>query len=121
MNLRKLAVLPLFLLALYLIFHLSRSIWVTYRRTDRLSDLRQEITQLEGEKERLESERARRQTAAYVEEEARNRLNMVREGERMVVFPGTPKDAELNAEERRNSPAPRPKANWRKWVKYWVD
>lgn len=132
MNLRNLATVPLFILAVYLIFHLSRSIWATYRRTDRLAELRQEITQLEKEKERLLRQREYRQTEAYVEEEARNRLNMVKEGERIVILPETPNDAD-NGADRRREPGAGSKANWekgrrfapsiptsvRKWVDYW--
>lgn len=119
MNLKTLAATPLLLLGLFLVFHLSRSLWGMYHRTDRVGELKNEIQKLREEKSRLEEEKAFRQTAEFIEQEARNKLQMTKEGERIVVLPQ--KDTEPTAEKRgTTTPAPAQKPNWQKWVEFWL-
>jgi cell division protein FtsB len=120
MRWRKLAAIPLLLLGLFLVFHLSRSLWDIYHRTDRVGELKNEIQKLREEKSRLEEEKAFRQTAEFIEQEARNKLQMTKEGEHVVVVPQ--KDTESNAKGReKTTTIPTQKPNWQKWVEFWLE
>lgn len=120
MKLKKLLAIPALTLGLVIMVHLSRSIIDIYGGRGRVSGLREEITTLEKERKELEGEKSFRQTAGFVEREARDELRMVREGEKILVLP-----------ERRNKNGSRSKVqsskngeeaeeNWEKWVEFWL-
>lgn len=118
MNLKKLAVIPVFLLGLLICFQLSRSIIRIWQSGGRVEELLREVLALEEKKRSLEEEEAHYQTEEFIEDQARNRLQMVKEGERMVILPeGAPKNADVAADGRGNAVG-RPK-NWELWVEYW--
>jgi len=117
MGLKKLLAIPVLMLGLLIVFQLSRSIISMWGRGGRVEELKAEVAGLEKEKEELEREKAFRETAEFVEREARDKLRMVKEGERIVVLP------EGQNEERAESGEPRAesqeKPNWKKWVDFW--
>ena len=119
MNFKKLLTIPVLLLGLLVVVQLSRSIISMSGRGGRVSGLAAEIANLEKEKEKLEREKAFRETAEFVEREARDKLRMTREGERILVLPGG------QDEERAKSKEPRAnneeKTNWEKWLGFWFD
>jgi cell division protein FtsB len=117
MNLKRLLAVPALLLGLLLIFHLSRSIVGLYRSGGRVAGLVGEIAELEKEKERLEQERGFRQTDEFVEREARDKLRMTREGEKILVLPES--DARGGEEDREQKTEDGERANWQKWFDYW--
>lgn len=125
MNLKTLAATPLLLLGLFLVFHLSRSLWGMYHRTDRVGELKNEIQKLREEKSRLEEEKAFRQTAEFIEQEARNKLQMTKEGEHILVLPDSqnekiPKSKTPALPAGRQVPKTEGKPNWKKWVEFWL-
>ena len=118
MRAKKPVKILLFLLALYSIFNISRSVWRIYRRGDRLMELRREIENLKEEKKRLQEEIVYRQSPEFIEKEARDRLNMVKEGERVVILP-----AELtppSTKEKKTSKEVVTEPNWKQWWDYWL-
>jgi cell division protein FtsB len=117
MNLKRLLAVPALLLGLLLIFHLSRSIVGLYRSGGRVAGLVGEIAELEKEKERLEQERGFRQTDEFVEREARDKLRMIREGEKILVLPES--DTRDGEEDREQKTEDGERANWQKWFDYW--
>ncbi len=53
----------------------------------RLDNLKSEVTQLEARQAQLRQELTYKKTDTFVEEEARNKLNMVKKGEEIFIFP----------------------------------
>lgn len=125
MNLKKLLAIPVLLLGLLIVFQLSRSIINMYGRGGRGKELAAEVAGLEKEKQELEGEKEFRQTQEFVEREARDKLRMVREGERILVLP----ESQDEESSKFNLPAGKvgvqsskndeEGANWKKWVDFW--
>lgn len=53
----------------------------------RVESLKAEVGELEAERKVLAEEKVYRETAAFVEKEARDKLKMVKEGEHLLVLP----------------------------------
>ncbi len=83
---RLLSVL-VFILGASLLVSLTRSLLKLRSAQQRLNALEEQVAVERQEKKSLEKVVAIRRTLDYVEQEARNRLQMVKEGERIVVLP----------------------------------
>ncbi len=118
MNFKKLLTIPILILGLLIVFHLSRSIILMYGRGGRGKELAAEVAGLEKEKEELERERAFRETAEFVEREARDKLRMIREGEKILVLPDGQDEEEANSKEQIAKSEE--KKNWQRWIDYWL-
>ncbi|MBI4066432.1 septum formation initiator family protein [Candidatus Gottesmanbacteria bacterium] len=70
-----------------LIVNLSRSIWDLWRRRDILGEREAVLRRLEAENKHLQSELEYTQSPEFIEQEARNRLGLGREGEAVVLMP----------------------------------
>ncbi len=122
MTLKKLLTVPALILGLLIVVQLSRSIISIYGRGGRVGELAAEVAGLEKEKEDLEREKAFRETAEFVEREARDKLRMVREGERILVLPDeTRMSADRQADERGTVVDVQSLPNWKRWVEFWFD
>ncbi len=117
MNLKKLLTLPVLILGLLVVFQLSRSIISIYGRGGRVKELVAEVAGLEKKKQDLEQEKAFRQTPEFIEREARDRLRMVKEGERILVLPG--EQNEESSKFKVQSSKNEEKKNWEKWIDFW--
>lgn len=95
-----------------LVVNLSRSIWDLWRRRDILGERQAVLKRLEAEQARLQKEYEYAQSPEFIEQEARNRLGLAREGETVVLLPKSqipnPND-QTKEEKEENVP------NWKKW------
>lgn len=105
----------LVLLVLILGVNIVRS-WINLSRRDEV--IKQAQEKLEKAKENnkdLKRQLARVETQEFVEKEARNRLNLAKEGEVVVILPSISPIL---------SPTPTPidtSANWQKWMKVFFN
>ncbi len=85
----KSKIVPIFIIVfgLVLVVSLSRSLWRMRRSQSRLIDLKQTVQAERERKNELEKIVTWRKSREFVEQEARNRLQMVKEGEKIVVLP----------------------------------
>jgi cell division protein FtsL len=67
---------------------LVKSSFQVFKSKGRLDIVKEEITKLEEEKKKLESEIEYKQTQEYIEEKARNDLNLIKPGEKVYVVVG---------------------------------
>lgn len=113
----------LFIVSSYNFFRTASEIIKSSQKVD---DLKQEVDYLSKQKEKLAQEAAYKQTDEYVEEMARNNLNMVKEGEDLfVVRSKTANDdvkgasvlPENNATDSASAEVPDSKGNWYKWYR----
>lgn len=100
-------------LGLVMIISLTRSIFRLVKQGGRLQQVRDRVSQLEVEKEGLMSEREYYQSKEFVEAEARNRLNMSRPGEAVVVMP-SPSEEVVSAGVIESE-----KPVWQEWLEYF--
>lgn len=70
----------------------TRTAYDILKSSKRLDDLEDDVSLLDAKKQRLESEISKKKTPQYVEEKARNELNMIKPGEKIVVFVGNKKE-----------------------------
>lgn len=75
---------------LFLAFGFVKSTIEVYQSSKRLGDFAKEVSDLESEKAKLEEEIEHKKTLEYIEEKARNELNLVKPGERVYVIKDTP-------------------------------
>ena len=105
--------LPLIIIVI-LFINIIRS-WVKWQqRTQILENAKDRLYQQQDEQKNLERELARVQSKQYVEEQARDKLNMTREDEIMLIIPSPFIIQQQTPTPADNSP------NWQKWMRlFW--
>lgn len=97
-----------------LIVNLSRSIWDLWRRRDILGEREAVLNRSQEENKYLKDELEYAQSPEFIEQEARNRLGLGREGEQVVLLPKSqiPSTNDQIKEEKEET-----MPNWKKWWK----
>lgn len=109
---KRLIRLAIFVIGIGLIINLSQDIWRLLKAGDQLTSAEEKLRELEAEHRALLGKREDYQSEEFIEEEARNKLNMAREGETVVILPPNVRElvgggqAEIPKEEL---------PNWQKW------
>lgn len=97
-----------------LIWWFGRPVRTLLTRFDHIERLENEVAALEQEKAALQEKVLFYQTPAFVEQEARNRLNMSKEGETVLIFPPQSTESAASGGESTFEILP----VWRQWVVY---
>lgn len=109
MSRRKL--LFFFLLLFFLGVGLFRTLKRVQDRQGRMDGLKAEVGSLEAENRQLQKEVVYRQSPEFIEQQARDQLKMVKEGEHLVILPNLPAVLGLEA-----TPAAPPNIPvWKQW------
>lgn len=98
--------------SIVIVINLSRSIWDLWRRRDVLGERQEVLRRVEEENRRLQSELEYTQSPEFIEQEARNRLGLGREGETVVLLPKQQETRDMRQETgemQKNVP------NWKRW------
>lgn len=113
MKTKIIRLLPLIIIVI-LFINITRS-WVKWQqRTQILENAKDRLYQQQEEQKNLERELARVQSKQYVEEQARDKLNMTREDEIMLIIPSPFIVQQPTPTPMDNSP------NWQKWMRlFW--
>jgi len=104
----------LVLLAFYIIFSLSRSMWEFFGVSEKLDEVGEELVAEKKRSIRIEAETEQATSEAYIEKVARDKLNMQKEGETVVILP----DDSFQLSEpgsREDEQGERGGPNWQKW------
>jgi cell division protein FtsB len=104
------------LIGLCLIANLSRDIVRFFRALNELKLAAQKVEELQKEKESLTQKRDFYQSESFIEEEARNKLNMAKEGETLVILP--PNLEEILGKKETLSAVSLP--FWRQWLNLFL-
>lgn len=83
---RRIVYAATILIGLVLIFNLVRTLSQTYRSGQRVATLAQEVEELKIEEEQLGQQLKYRQSEEFVEQQARDKLALIKPGETVVVF-----------------------------------
>lgn len=99
-------------ISVVLIVNLTRSIWDLWRRRDILGERQAVLKRVEAEHARLKKELEYAQSPEFIEQEARNRLGLAREGESVVILPKSqfPISNDQTKEEKEEKIP-----NWKRW------
>jgi len=92
---------------LLVINNLVRSIYDIWNKQDLLNQAQKELIREESKNQKLKAELSYVQTSKFVEEEARNKLFLVKPGEQQVLIPN--KASESSKIQTKQSP------NWQQW------
>ncbi len=100
---------------------LIKSSFQVFKSKGRLDEVNQELSKLEDEKRKLEAEIEYKQTQEYIEEKARNDLNLIRPGEKIYVvvgndIKGSSESSVLSGSSERKKDDTKDK-NWYSWYK----
>lgn len=99
-----------------LIVSLSRDILRLLRSADELKLAAQKVEELQKEGESLAQKKEYYQSESFIEEEARNKLNMARVGETVVILPPNLKEVLGEKENQLTKPLP----NWHQWLNLFL-
>ena len=104
---------------LFFTFGFVKSTIKVYQSSKRLEDFEKEASDLEGEKAKLEEEIKYKKTSEYIEEKARNELNLVRSGEKVYVIRDTSDESFSNvlSETVERFDSSYKDGNWYMWYK----
>lgn len=94
--------------------NLIRSFLSISQRENILKDAQDRLEEVREENQNLQRQLAKVESGEYIEKEARNKLNLGKEGEVMLILPSI---------SPVYTPAPTPidrSTNWQKWVKIFL-
>lgn len=98
--------------AVFFILNLGRSIYGLWQKGDIVAESEQIRDELREKNLQLKEEQMRVETPEFIEEQARNKLNLTREGEVVVVLPELPISPIPQAQTELSE-----EPNWQKWWK----
>lgn len=100
---------------IFLIVNLIRSFWDARISLRRLEKLRAEVAQSQSQKTDLEKEVEQKRSPEFLEREARDKLGLIRQGERVVIIPEN-FGLDRSGQAVEGSTPPKDKTpNWKKW------
>ena len=115
---KKIAILVILLIVGITIFNLGKQIGDSITASKRLDQAADEVSELQNENKRLNKRLSEVQEFDFIEETARNKLNMARPGETIVIVPQEQLIQVLDSEKRVDAPKV---ANWQGWLKLFLD
>lgn len=95
-----------------LIINLSRGITRLLKAGDRVKQAEQKVTELEKKQAELQAQKDYFQSEAFLEQQARDKLNLSKEGEAVVILPE-------NMEELVDYQKPQKEAQVPNWQQWW--
>lgn len=117
----KIITIIVIIIIIYASFGLVRITWQNYQVNQKISDLDNEIKKLDEENFELQSKIAYYKTNAFKERQAREKLNLQRPGEIVIVVSGSQEPVEDNTEkiEKNKKNETNYKKNYEKWWDYF--
>lgn len=114
-NVIKIVILVLILVAIY---GLGRQIFKALDSQDRLDQAADNLSQLQEENRILQQKFEEVQKQEFVEKIARNKLNLAKPNETLVIIPQTEIDKVLGISDRVEE---KKLPNWERWLKLIID
>jgi len=99
-----------------LIVNLAKDTLKLFKSAEKLKSAQQQVEELEKEALSLMEKKEYYQSDEFVEEEARNKLNMVKEGEIVVILPPNVKETLGKTELKQEEILP----YWRQWLNLFL-
>lgn len=100
------------LIGILLAVNLARGVFGLWKSTDRIRVIEDKLKEAEAKNENLRQKEAFYRSDEFVEQEARNKLNMAKNGETIVIMPENLEEALGMVKPLPTSPIP----NWKRWV-----
>lgn len=99
-----------------------RSSFSVLKSKDRLDSLNSEVAKLEEDMKKIETEIEFKKSDEYIEEKARNDLNLIRSGEKVYVVKGgeAQEESVLSITDQKTESEEK-KPNWYSWYRLFID
>lgn len=111
MSPKKIVFFVIIIVSAFIINNMIRSIYTLWQKNHLVTDLRLEVEQEKQKNQELKSKLAQVKDKDFVEEQARNKLFMVKPGEKVVILSEKDLQATLSAKPKPRDTRP----NWKKW------
>ncbi|HSA83752.1 MAG TPA: septum formation initiator family protein [Patescibacteria group bacterium] len=111
MHIKKIGFFVILIASLFVINSFIHSIYSLWQKNDLLVKAQQNLTREKQQQELLKKRLTEVNKPEFIEEEARNKLFLVKPGEQVVVLP----DAVLSASAGGNKKHQDTRPNWKKW------
>jgi cell division protein FtsB len=109
---KKITFFVILILCLFIINNFFHSIYRLWQKQDLMTTAEKELDRQRLEQKKLRQELAKVQNPSYIEEEARNKLFLIRPGEQVVVLP----EASVSPE-RKQKVTREPDPAWQQWYR----
>lgn len=109
---RKFIAIGVLIFEVYLIISFSRSVWDLWEKQEAIETARDSVAKLTDENKKLKSRLEYVKSEEFMEKEAREKLNLVKPGETIVIIP----QSVLEAATASAAPTPVP-PNWEQWMR----
>ena len=96
--------------SLILIVSFSRGLYSLWKKKDIITQRQEALARLEKEQQELQKKLEQSQSPEFIEQIARDKLGMIKEGEKIVLVPKKENSVQ-KAEDQTNLP------NWKQWWK----
>jgi cell division protein FtsB len=110
MSIKKIVFFCILLLSIFVINNMVRSIYGLWQKQSLAGQVQSELAQVEKENSRLKHQLSSVNTSQFVEEEARDKLFLVKPGEKVMVIPSLPVEASQRAMQVVDR-----RPNWERW------
>lgn len=107
---KKIVFWIIIILWLNVLYQLSFSIYSLWQKQDVITLAQKNLEKSKKENENLKKEIVRAKTKTFIEEEARNKLFMIKNGEKTLIIPDNLiQVAKINSSDKSKDP------NWKQW------
>lgn len=110
---KKIVFILILLLFIGLFYSLGKQVYDSLQASSRLGQEAGNLANLQKQNSDLKKKLAQTQSPGFIEQEARDKLNLSRPGETVVMIPQTEIDKVLGAQ---ITPTPTPLPNWQGWL-----
>jgi len=110
----------LLIFIIILTFSLVRSIIYVGSANSRILEAQQKVDKLQSEQKELETELKKIQSKSYLEKQIRNKLNLVDEGEIVLVLPDEEALKRFSPRKPKEIEEFLPPPNWKAWVELFM-
>jgi len=115
MSLKKIVFFAIILASIFVINSLIHSIFTLWQKNDLIISAKQELNKQEKENNELKNQLTEVKKPEFVEGEARNKLFMTKEGEKVLVLPNDYAAASSSAKDNQVNSKP----NWQQWWEFF--
>ncbi len=111
---KKLILIILFIVSLYLIVYSVKDILGILKKKEEIKKEQLKLERLKAKNEELKKQLEYVKTPEFIEKEAREKLNLARPGEVVVILPENVSEIVDIGKEQK--PSKEEKPNWKKWL-----
>lgn len=112
---KKAILFAILILFLFMFYSLSKQIYDSLRSSYRLDESTDQVAALQQENTELKKRLTHVDSPEFIEQQARDKLNLARPNETVVIIPQSQIDRLVNSQAPANPAEPIP--NWQGWLK----